>query len=139
MALAAPVGCGRDDDEGLAAACREGERAVRSALRAAPGEVRLDGTPLSACLEDGSDSAELQAVGAALLEAAADLSAAAAARPDGAEATQLGYLMGAVRRGASATEGTNSELVRRLEQEALVLDPPSEAFLRGQRAGRAGG
>ena len=51
-ALAAPAGC-REEDPVLAPACREGPDAVLTALRAAPGEVRLDGdTPLSACLDE---------------------------------------------------------------------------------------
>lgn len=110
-----------------------------SALEAAPDPVRIDGTPLSACLVDGSDGGELRDVGAALVETAADLAAAAAVRPEGPAATQLGYLMGAVRRGASSAAGTNSELVRRLDQELLMLDRPSREFERGRRAGLQGG
>ena len=112
---------------------------ARGALRPASRPGRREDATISACLEDGSDSDELQAVGAALLASTADLSAAAAERPDGPEATQLGYLIGAVRRSASSSEGTSSELVRRLEQELLALGQPSEAFRRGERAGREGG
>jgi hypothetical protein len=139
VALFLATACGRDEDEGVPSACRQGEQAVRAALRAAPEKVRIDGTPLSACLVDGSDEGELRAVGTALLESAADLTVAAAERPEGPAAVQLGYLIGAVRRAASATEGTNSELVRRLDQEVVALGPPSEAFERGRRAGLEGG
>ena len=35
-------------------------------------------------------------------------------RPDGPEATRLGYLVGAMRRGASATQGIHDEMIRRV-------------------------
>lgn len=136
--LLAPAGCGRQD-EGVPAACREGSGAVRRALGAAPGPVRLDGTPISDCLGDASDGGELRDVGTALVGAAADLAEGAARHPDGREAVQLGYLVGAVRRGAPSAQGVNSEMVRRLEQEALRVDMRSAAFRRGERAGRRGG
>ncbi len=110
------AGCSTEE-EVLPSACREGEAAVREALRAAPGEVRIDGTPLSACFGTESDSGELRDVGAAYLDTAAALSSAAAREPNGREATQLGYLIGAVRRSDSAEQGVNYEMVRRLEQE----------------------
>jgi hypothetical protein len=133
------TGCGREERAGVPVACREGQSAVLAALRAAPGEVRLDGTRLSACLARESDGGELRDVGTAFLEAAATLARSAQARPDGPEATQLGYLMGAVRRSGPADQGVNYELVRRLEQELLALDTATAAFRRGERAGRADG
>ena len=140
LALIALAGCGREEETHLPAACRQGEQAVRAALRSAPQEVRLGGTtPLSSCLDETSDSGDLREVGAALLESAAGLSAAAAERPNGPEATQLGYLIGATRRRAAPDEGVNGEMARRLEQELLRVDTGSEAFRRGLSAGRAGG
>lgn len=136
---AATGACGREERAGVPAACREGQSALREALRAAPGQVRLDGTRLSDCLARESDGGELRDVGTSFLEAAAALSTAARERPDGAEATQLGYLMGAVRRSGPADQGVNYELVRRLEQELLALDTSTAAFRRGERAGRADG
>ncbi|MDQ3645255.1 MAG: hypothetical protein M3356_07110 [Actinomycetota bacterium] len=137
-ALALPA-CAKEERSGVPPACRQGPVAVRDALRAAPGEVRLDGTPLSACLADESDAAELADVGTAFVNVAAELAAAAARRPDGDEATQLGYLMGATQRGVREHQGVNAELVRRLEQEALIVGRRSEAFSRGERAGLRGG
>lgn len=139
LALLALAGCSREGKETLPAGCREGTAAVREALKAAPGEVRVSGAPLSACLGDESDSGELRDVGTAYLDAAASLSSAATKNPDGPEATQLGYLMGAVRRTESAEQGVNYEMVRRLEQELLPVDTESEAFKRGEEAGRRGG
>lgn len=132
-------GCSREGREALPAACREGEATVREALRAAPAEVRIDGTPLSSCLGDESDSGELRDVGTAYLDVAASLSTAAEKDPDGPEATQLGYLIGAVRRTKSAEQGVNYEMVRRLEQELLPVDTDTPAFRRGEQAGRRGG
>ena len=133
------AGCSREGREVLPAACREGGNAVREALRAAPAAVRIDGTSLSACLGDESDSGELRDVGSAYLDTAASLSSIAARDPSSPEATQLGYLIGAVRRSESADQGVNYEMVRRLEQELLRVDTGSEAFRRGERAGRRGG
>lgn len=139
LGLLAIAGCGREGDVALPPACRGGEAAVREALEAAPGEVRIQGTPISRCVGDESDASDLQDVGAAYLNTAASLSTPAARDPEGPEATQLGYLMGAVRRSAPADHGVNYELVRRLEQELLRVDTTSEAFRRGERAGREGG
>ena len=138
--LMALAGCGREEEAHLPAACLQGEQAVREALRSAPQVVRLDGTtPLSSCLDETSDSGELREVGTALLDSAAGLSAAAAEQPNGPEATQLGYLIGATRRRAVPDEGVNGEMARRLEQELLRVETGSEAFRRGLSAGRAGG
>jgi hypothetical protein len=130
-------GCGGSDD-GLPAACTEGEDAVRAALREAPGEVRLGGTPLSACLNEEAEADELQVVGAAFVDSAAGLSREASRRPEGRAAVELGYLVAAAHRGGS-TQGVHSELLRRLDQELATVDTRSRAFRRGQRAGRAGG
>ncbi len=112
---------------------------MRQALDAAPGEVRIDGTPISRCVGDESEASDLQDVGTAYLNIASSLSSAAARDPEGPEATQLGYLLGAVRRSAPADHGVNYEMVRRLEQELVRVDTTSEAFRRGERAGREGG
>jgi hypothetical protein len=132
-------GCAKEERSGAPPACRQGEQAVREALSGAPDDVRLDGTPLSECLADENDAAELADVGAAFVNVAADLAAAAAERPESDEATQLGYLLGATRRGVREYPGVNAELVRRLEQETLVVRRRSEAFRRGERAGLRGG
>jgi len=108
---------------------------VREALREAPGEVSLDGTPLSACLADESDAAELADVGSAFVGTAAGLAAVADERPEGEEATQLGYLLGATLRGVREHRGVNDELVRRLEAETAAIQGRSRAFERGRRAG----
>jgi hypothetical protein len=137
---AALAGCSREDEAGLPDACRAGEDAVRTALAGAPGRVAIEeGTPLSACLTRSSDAADVQQVGSTYVAAAADLAADAKARPEGPTALRLGYLIGSVRRGSARTQGIHSELVRRMEQELLGVNTRSEAFRRGERAGRASG
>lgn len=139
-ALVTLAGCVKQGgQETLPVACKSGPKAVKLALRDAPGEVTIDGTPLSGCLPRAGDAADLQAVGAAYIDVAADLAPRARADPDGPEAEQLGYLTGAVRRGAARTQGIHDELLRRLEQELVAVDTSSEAFQEGERAGRASG
>ena len=137
--LLASAGCSKEEHEAIPLPCRQGTEAVREALESAPARVSLEGVPLSACLGDESDSGELRDVGTAYLDAAAGLAAAAEERPNGPAATQLGYLMGAVRRGTASHQGVNAEMVRRLEQELLRIDTRSEAFRQGLEAGRRGG
>jgi hypothetical protein len=131
--------CMSDGDEDLPQGCRGAEDALRAALAEAPGPVRLGGSRLSGCLVKSSSPAEIQEVGAAYLAVAADLAGAATGRPEGGHALRLGYLVGAAHRGAARTQGIHSELVRRLEQEAAPFAARSEAYARGERAGRRSG
>ena len=138
-ALAALGGC-REDDPVLAPACREGPEPVLTALRAAPREVRLDGDiPLSECLANAEDGGQLADVGTGYVTAAQRLADRAEADPGGREAVQLGYLVGAVRRGSRPDQGPAYELVRRVEGEATRADRRSATFRRGLRAGRDAG
>jgi hypothetical protein len=140
MALALAA-CGRDDSGQLPSACQfpDGPRSVRAALASAPGEVRLEGTPLSSCLVREASASDVQSVGAAYVSAASDLAAAARAAPHSRATTQLGYLVGAVRRGASRTAGIHYELVRRVELELNGVDSRAPEFVRGERAGESSG
>jgi hypothetical protein len=126
-------------DKSFPAACSRGPDAVRSALRAAPGAVRVEGTRLSTCVARASDAADLQALGGSLVEAAAQLSRSARRDQGGAGELQLGYLVGAARRGAGREREERSELLRRLEQEGGVLGGNREAYRRGLRAGERSG
>ena len=141
LAIALSVGgCSSDGDDGAApVACKEGPDALRAALARAPARVELDGTPLSDCFTRGAERADVQQVGAAQVSVAASLADAARLRPSGPEALQLGYLVGAARRGASETQGVHDELVRRIEQELNGVDTRSPAYTRGFRAGRSRG
>ena len=141
--LVAGCGPGDDDDAALSPACTEGPAQVAQALRKAPGEARLeDGTPLSACVDDAVTDAELQNVGIAMTSAAEALEERALT--DERAALELGYLVGAARRGAGSASAIQAELVRRLERSA-ALDPEAAtpaaraAVQEGLKAGEAGG
>jgi hypothetical protein len=113
------------------------------ALAAAPGEVRLEGdTPISDCLVPEQEGGDLAGVGQEMVKAATDLNAAARRDPTGREAVQLGYLIGAVERGA---EGIHADLVRRINAAARFSPQgllPAEferTFGPGYRAGLESG
>jgi hypothetical protein len=133
------AGCGKEETAIVPVQCKSGPDAMRSALEVAPGRVEVGGVPLSDCVSQARDSADIQAVGASLVSVASDLAEDANADPQGSQALQLGYLIGATRRGASRTQGIHDELVSRLQQELLVVDTSSPAFRRGRRAGRESG
>lgn len=112
--VAVASGCG-SQDASTPAACLEGPRAFAQALKAAPEEVRLDGgTAISECLTQHQKAGDLGRVGEAMVLTATHLNIASRAEPEGDAAVQLGYLIGAVRRGAQDTEGIHSDLIRRL-------------------------
>jgi hypothetical protein len=134
------AGCGGPGNgpERLPAACSAGPGAVLEALRAAPGSVRVKGTPISGCFNRVASGDDVQMVGTSLLSAAQRLADQARAAPASPAALRLGYLIGAARRGTKRN-GLGAELVRRLEQEQGDLPARSEPFRRGVRAGLATG
>ena len=134
LVASALAACG-DDDAPYPAACTEEPAAIRSALRKAPSAVRLDGTTISTCVREASEASELQAAGNGLVTVAGDLADSARRDPGGDAELQLGFLVGAARRGAGEQGGERTELVRRLEQEAGALEGDREAYRRGTRAG----
>lgn len=146
LLLLALAGCGSTNDV-TPAACLERASAYVDALRDAPGEVRLGGeVPISDCLARNQEGGELSTVGESLLDAATRLNADAHAEPGGSANLQLGYLLGAVERGAEETSGIHAELVRRLAAAARYSPggrPLSRQFLstyrRGFDAGREHG
>jgi len=140
LAIALAIGgCSSDDPPRAAVECKEGAEALRAALAQAPARVELGDTPLSECLTRGSSAADLQQVGAAYIATATVLADQARVHPAGPEALQLGYLVGAVRRGAARTQGVHDELRRRVEQELTGVDIRSAGYRRGYEAGRARG
>ena len=139
LTLLALAGCSRGDRPAMPATCVEGAANVERALGAAPGEVRLgDGTPLSRCVERARTDSELQNLGIVLTQVAEDLEARAG--EDSRAALELGYLVGAARRGAPGESMLQTELVRRLERSAAALDGAAvRALTDGIRAGEARG
>jgi hypothetical protein len=139
-AALAAAGCGKDDRP-LPPACTQGAGAIAIALREAPHAVRLsDGTRLSTCVERARSDADIQNLGS-LYTTVADALATRAHGSDRA-ALELGYLVGATRRGAAHTNGIHLELQRRLEQAIGVGGPPAPrraAYGRGLVAGARAG
>ena len=124
------------------AACTDGSpgtrvAALRAAFAHAPQPVRLgDGTSISDCLAHDADSGDIENVGSMLLTVTQQL---ADSRPrDGRTLLELGYLVGAVHRGAAHAQ-VDGEIERRIEQELAVVNTGAPAFVRGERAGRASG
>ncbi|HET8815264.1 MAG TPA: hypothetical protein VFM51_09960 [Solirubrobacterales bacterium] len=143
LLLAAAIGGCGDNDDSTPVACLEGAGAYERALAAAPGEVLLSGeTPISECLARNQTGGDLARVGEAMVEAATALNAEARAERGSAAALQLGYLLGAARRGADESEGIHSDLVRRLTVAARYApgrQPLPPAFYRAYRSGYAAG
>lgn len=139
--------CGNSGTESTPAACLSGAATYRQALAAPPGAVRLQGTtPISGCLVEGQSGGELGQAGQAMVLAATELNEAAREDPTGPEAAQLGYLIGAVHRGAATTGGIHADLIRRLDTAARFTPsggtlPASfeRAYGEGYGAGEAGG
>jgi len=140
------VGCGNQGDS-TPVACLEGAAAYETALRDAPGEVRLQGdTAISECLAANQQAGDLAQVGEAMVETATSLNSQARKHDGGGAAVQIGYLLGAATRGAESSEGIHADLVRRLTVSARYApgkEPLSPQFLSAYRegfdAGHSGG
>jgi hypothetical protein len=133
------AGCG-EGEEDTPAACLRGPGPYLEALRQAPAEVRLGGgVAISACLVEDQEAGELARVGIALVRAATELRARAGEAPAGPAPIELGYLVGAVERGAEETSGIHADLVRRIEAAAALDAAFAAPYMRGVAAGRQGG
>jgi hypothetical protein len=132
-------GCGNDEHR-VPAACLEGPKSLQIALEKAPGEVRLEnGTKLSECFNRAANPAEIQQVGAIFIDVAEGLAATSRKQPHSRATTQLGYLIGATRRGAGGTQGIHYETQRRIEQELIGVNTQTPEFVSGEKAGHANG
>jgi hypothetical protein len=139
LVAASAAGCGSGTPP-LPPACAGGAAAIERALTRAPGTVALgDGTRLSDCVSGATDESDLEEFGAVVTQVADRLSARGADDP--ASALQLGYLVGAARRGAQRTNGVHAELAHRLARSGASIDAPSSvrALDRGLRAGERSG
>ena len=141
------AGCGNQKDDSTPVACLEPESTYRAALKAAPGEVRLDGeTPISACLAENQQAGDLANVGETMVTLATKLNLEARADPGGDANLELGYLLGAAERGAAKTEGIHADLIRRLTVAARFAPTDQRlpatflaTYRRGFDAGRESG
>jgi hypothetical protein len=145
-ALAAGLitGCGSKKQDLAPAACLATNEGYLHALERAPGPVRLGGSvPISSCLVPEQDAGQLADIGHEMIIAATKLNVEARRNPGGAAAVQLGYLMGAVAKGA---DPIHTDLVRRITAAARfnagggTLPASFErAFGRGYAAGHSSG
>jgi hypothetical protein len=137
------AGCGSDPErDGLAAGCANREQ-IASALEAAPGAVSLKtGTTISGCVNSARSDADLMTLGFAIT-AVADRLAEESREGDRRAALELGFLVGAADRGASTSQGIQSELAYRLESSARRIEAAGPqaraAFEEGRSAGERQG
>jgi hypothetical protein len=112
------LACGSTSDA-TPVACLDGPGAYLGVLADAPGEVKLSGeVAISDCLVDNQQGGDLATVGRSMVEAATRLNAEARGERGDQAGLELGYLLGAVARGAEETGGIHTDLVRRLEAAA---------------------
>jgi hypothetical protein len=132
------AGCGERGPAPTPVACLEGRTPYLHALEDAPGPVRLRGeTPIGDCLVENQEPGELATVGEAMVLTATTLNMEGRTGSRKA-AEELGYLLGAAKRGAERTEGIHSDLVRRLTVAAQYSpgeEPLDAAFLAAYRRG----
>jgi hypothetical protein len=138
LVAASVAGCGQQA-QSIPPACAQDAAAIERALTRAPGAVTLDGTRLSDCVSGATDDSDLQDFGMVVTQVAEDLSERGTGDP--AAALQLGYLVGATRRGAARTNGIHLELARRLERSGASIEtgPSLRALDRGLAAGERSG
>lgn len=118
-------------------ACSNGPGAVEAALRKAPdGPVAIEGVPLSHCLIRSQEAGPITAFGGSVVFVAERLGDRAQ-KGDRQALVELGFLQGAVERGADPT--VHEELKFRLAQELERVDTRSPEFRRGYAAGKERG
>jgi hypothetical protein len=120
--------------------CLAGPAAVHSALARAPREVRLGGrVPISHCFQGAASAADVQNLGAIVITATQETADRVRSAPRSHAAVELGYLVGAIRRGAGPGFGIHYEAERRVEQELHGVPTRTPEFRRGLAAGRRAG
>jgi hypothetical protein len=88
--------------------------------------------PLGDCFKHGAGSADVQNLGAIVIETAHQLADEVRKAPHSHAAVELGYLAGVVRRNA---KGVHYETGRRVEQELIGVPTHTAEFRRGLAAG----
>jgi hypothetical protein len=139
-AAAALSSCGSSEPPQTPAACIAPAGAYLSALAAAPGEVRLDGTTaISDCLVEEQDAGPLSQVGRSMVAAATALNRQVLHGAPRQAAVELGYLVGSVQAGASKTGGIHHDLELRIDSAAHYAGPQGDALPPGFEAAFAEG
>ena len=88
--------------------------------------------PLAHCFQNAASSADVQTLGANVIETAHQLADEVRKAPHSHAAVELGYLVGVVRENA---DGVHYETGRRVEQEIAGLPTDTPEFRRGLAAG----
>ena len=143
-AIALIAGCGNGQDDQAPASCLVGNEGYLKALERAPAPVLLGSTtPISDCLVPEQNQGQLASIGEEMVVAATKLNAESRRDPSGQAPVELGYLLGAVSKGA---DPIHTDLVRRLNSAAHFSQtggslPASveRAFGRGYQAGHESG
>jgi hypothetical protein len=132
--------CGSSEPPETPSACLAPASAYLSALAAAPGDVRLDGTTsISNCLVEEQAAGPLGEVGKSMVKAATELNRRVLHGDSRQDAVELGYLVGAAEAGASNTGGIHRDLVLRIETAAHYAGPHGDALPPGFEAAFAEG
>ena len=143
-AILSIAGCGSSQDDQAPASCLVGNEAYLKALERAPAPVLLGSTtPISDCLVPQQEAGQLANIGQEMIVAATKLNSEARRDPGAPASVELGYLIGAVSKGA---DPIHTDLVRRLNAAARFSEtggtlPASfeRAFGRGYAAGHRSG
>jgi hypothetical protein len=122
--MLALAGCGAQHVDPPDPSCTEPAKIERAARGGG-------GVQISDCVRRATRDTDLQDVGFAVSRAADQLG-------DRADAHALGFLIGAVRRGAG-TSGVQAELVNRVEAVARRISGADAAMRQGVRDGEANG
>ena len=140
------AGCG-SDDVSTPIVCLEGPAKIETALVTAPDPVRIDGTtPISDCVVKDQANGDLVNFGSDTVQVATKLGTqAAGSGPEAVRAAiQVGYLVGAMEKGAEETGGIHAALIDRVRSAATYkLDEAGAGsrvhFDAGLEAGRETG
>jgi hypothetical protein len=117
------AGCGNGDVT-VAPECTESVAVMKAALARS--------APLAGCFKHAASSADVQNLGATVIETAHQLADGVRQTPHSHAAVELGYLVGVVRHNA---KGVHYETGRRVEQELIGVPTNTPEFRRGLAAG----
>jgi hypothetical protein len=117
------AGCGNHDVT-VATECTESVAVMKAAVARA--------TPLAHCFQHAASSADVQNLGAIVIETTHQLADEVRRAPHSHAAVELGYLVGVVRQNA---KGVHYETGRRVEQELVGVPIQTLEFRRGLAAG----
>jgi len=138
LASVALAACGGQASSSVPSPCVDGSAALRAALAAAPGDVRVGGRRLSDCFPRRSSQGDVENLGTVFLDTAEGLADESRRRPGGAALLRLGFLIGAAHRGGTRAPGY-AELLRRLDSVLQTVPTADPAFARGRAAGASHG